>query len=131
MGLFDSFKKIASDAANNAIDDALTQMKRETKEAVQEEAKERTQEALKNGVNSYLDNASKNVTTEDGREAINTLQDMVKTTEAAYSDATSVESSGVDYTAEAAQELAKLSEIAENYNNSTDNQKIDTEKTNN
>ena len=123
MGLFDQLKNKALNSVNDVLNqaketvmqnanNAINEVKHEAEEKITSEVKEQTANAVTSGINNYLDNAYEKVPTEDGKEAVATLKDMVKTTQNMYN-------SGGDeqYTEEAKQELQNLADIADKYNN--------------
>ena len=115
----DNIMKTASDAINQVKDDAMqsadnaiNEVKHEAEEKIASQVERQGAKAINNGINNYLDNAYDKVPTEDGKEAVATLKDMVKTTQDIYNSGGSEQ-----YTEEATQELQKLADIADKYNN--------------
>ena len=73
MGLFDQLKNIAMKEANNLINDA----KEKATDKIEDEVREQSTHVISNGMNTYLENAKEKVDTQEGKEAIEKLQNLV------------------------------------------------------
>ena len=68
------------------------------------------------GVKRGLNNIQEKVTTEEGKEAVGILQDLVEDAENARKSAIGDINDNVDYTAKAQEDFIKLAEIADKHN---------------
>ena len=128
MGILDNIKNIFVSTASNAIgdvlnqvkdeaSDALNQAKEEVTDAVTAEIKEKTKDVIIGGVKNYLNTAQEKVTTKDGKEAINTLQNLVDDSVNLHESAVSGEANDTVHMEKTMDDLNKLAEIADNQNN--------------
>ena len=115
MGIFDNLKNIVANTASDVIGDPLNQAKEEAVHAAKEEIKEKTEDAIISGVKGYLNNAQEKVTTEDGKEAIGVLENLVDDAANMKKTAIGEETNGVDYMEKAQEDLSKLAEISDKY----------------
>lgn len=114
MGLFDSLKDIARNSANSA----LNNIKQDAKNEINDNIREKSVQTFTDGIKSYLNDAQNKVTTEDGKEAVSLLQNLVDDAENAHKSAVSVEDDNTEvYTKKAQEDLQKLSDLAEKYDN--------------
>ena len=114
MGLFDSLKDIAMQNVNNALD----KVKNDAEEKIKEEAREKSFEAVTGGIKSYLDNAEDRVPTEDGKEAVNLLKNIVEDTENMHNAGMSGDvEKNEEYVEKSKEDLQKIVEYSEKHNN--------------
>lgn len=116
MGLFDNIKNVVSSATEKAVDGAINQIKSDTEETIKQEVKEKAQNAFVGGIKNYLNNAEEKITNQDGKEAVNTLQNLVDDAVLTQRAEIKGEDVGVDYQNKTLDDLSKLGEIADRHN---------------
>ena len=118
MGLFDWLKNIAMKEANNLINDATEK----ASDKIADEVREQSAQAISNGMNSYLENAKEKVDTQEGKEAIEGLQYLVKDQQEIYNTAGDIDSSKQDAAIKQTQEdLQNLVNMSSEINNNSSN----------
>ena len=88
MGLFDQLKNIAMKEANNLINEA----KEKTTDKIEDEVREQSTQAISKGMNTYLENAKEKVDTQEGKEAVERLQNLVQDQKEIYNTAGKIDS---------------------------------------
>ena len=92
MGLFDQLKNIAMKEANNLINEA----KEKASDKIADEVREQSTQVISDGVNTYLENAKEKVDTQEGKEAVERLQNLVQDQKEISNAASSLDSSEQD-----------------------------------
>lgn len=101
MGLFDNLKDLAIRKANDVIDESTQSLRKngeelfnEISDSVKEDTtnkKEQTGDVISNNINTHLEKSKQMVQSEDGKEDIQTLQNLVNHGNDAYKDASSLD----------------------------------------
>ena len=113
MGIFDSLKDVALKNAS----DMLEQAKDEATDKMSQEVRERGREAVVGGVKNYLDDAYEKVPNPEGKEAVESLRNLVDDSENLRNSVISSDSDEQEHYEQKTQEdLQKLSNIVDEYN---------------
>ena len=118
MGLFDQLKNIAMKEANNLINEA----KEKATDKIEDEVREQSTQAISKGMNTYLENAKEKVDTQEGKEAVERLQNLVQDQKEIYNTAGNIDSSKQDAAIKKTQEdLQNLVNMSSEINNNSNN----------
>ena len=118
MGLFDQLKNIAMKEANNLINDA----KEKATDKIEDEVREQSTQVISDGMNTYLENAKEKVDTQEGKEAVERLQNLVQDQKEISNAASSLDSFEQDAAIKKTQEdLQKLVNMSSKIKNNSNN----------